>query len=216
MITLCPWHHCPLSPPASRRNILVLFYYNKCWEAWTNSTRASIVKLTVLKWFVRIQPHDSAEFKRLILYKNISHIIHPAVKWVLEWNHHYSSETLNMNYFWIIGLDLLGQISYFTHTSFGSHSRYITTFYKTIYKYYLTFSRFCEAYFYFTIFFLHTVPTVWTFGNTFLYIIFDTIYFKILHILIITYIKLYVYIIFFILNATESKWCIVYTHTQKL
>ncbi len=145
MITLCPWHHCPLSPPASRRNILVFFYYNKCWEAWTNSTRASIVKLTVLKWFVRIQPHDSAEFKRLILYKNISHIINPVVKWVLEWNHHYSSETLNMNYFWIIGLYLLGQISYFTHTSFGSHSRYITTFYKTIYKYYLTFSRFCEA-----------------------------------------------------------------------
>lgn len=74
-----------------------------------------IVKLTVLKWFVRIQPYDSAEFKRLILHTNISHIIHPAVKWVLEWNHHYSSETLNMNYFWIIGLDLLGQISFHSY-----------------------------------------------------------------------------------------------------
>lgn len=170
---MCPWYHCPLSPPASRRNILVLFCYKKCWEARTNSTHASVVKKlsqTVLRLFVRIQPHDSAEFIRSISHKNISHIIYPAVKWVLEWNHHYSSETLNMNYFWIIGLDLLGQISYFSHTSFGSHSHYKTTLYKTIYKYYLTFPRICEPYFYFTIFFLHTVPTVWTFGNTFLYI----------------------------------------------
>ncbi len=119
-ITVLYLHQLPEGNPGS----LLL---QEVWEAWTNSTHASIVKKlsqTVLRLLVRIQPHDSAEFIRSIYNKNISHIIQSSSgNECLEWTTIILPRLSTWITSEIIGLGFVGTnllfLSYFIWVTFN-------------------------------------------------------------------------------------------------